>query len=58
MVISTLRIVRGPQSRAKVVRTLIAQLGPTRAQPACHQVWSLPRRRKDANGVTRSWLMA
>jgi quinol monooxygenase YgiN len=35
MVISTLRIVATPQSRAKVVRTLTAQLGPTRVQPGC-----------------------
>jgi quinol monooxygenase YgiN len=35
MVISTLRIVTGPQSRAGVVRTLAAQLGPTRVQPGC-----------------------
>jgi quinol monooxygenase YgiN len=35
MVISTLRIVTAPQSRAGVVRTLAAQLGPTRVQPGC-----------------------
>jgi len=35
MIISTLRIVTVPQSRAKVVRTLAAQLGPTRVQPGC-----------------------
>lgn len=35
MVISTLRIVTTPQSRAKVVRTLSAQLGSTRVQPGC-----------------------
>ena len=35
MVISTLRIVTVPQSRAEVVRTLAAQLGPTRVQPGC-----------------------
>jgi quinol monooxygenase YgiN len=35
MVISTLRIVTVPQSRADVVRTLTAQLGPTRVQPGC-----------------------
>ncbi len=29
MVISTLRIVTAPKSRAEVVRTLTAQLGPT-----------------------------
>ncbi len=37
MDISTLRIVTAPQFRAKVARTLVAQLGPTRAQPACHR---------------------
>jgi len=37
MVISTLRIVTAPQSRAEVVRTLSAQLGPTRVQPGCHK---------------------
>jgi quinol monooxygenase YgiN len=35
MVISTLRIVTSPRSRAGVVRTLTAQLGPTRVQPGC-----------------------
>jgi quinol monooxygenase YgiN len=35
MVISTLRIVTAPQARAEVVRTLTAQLGPTRVQPGC-----------------------
>jgi len=35
MIISTLRIVTAPQSRAEVVRTLTAQLGPTRVQPGC-----------------------
>ena len=35
MVISTLRIVTTPQSRAKIVRTLTAQLGPTRVQAGC-----------------------
>ncbi len=35
MVICTLRIVTVPQSRAKVIRTLAAQLGPTRVQPGC-----------------------
>jgi quinol monooxygenase YgiN len=35
MVISTLRIVMVPQHRAEVVRTLAAQLGPTRVQPGC-----------------------
>jgi quinol monooxygenase YgiN len=35
IVVSTLRIVTAPQSRAKVVRTLSAQLGPTRVQPGC-----------------------
>jgi len=37
MVVSTLRILTAPQSRAKVVRTLSAQLGPTRVQPGCHK---------------------
>ncbi len=37
MVVSTLRILTAPQSRATVVRTLSAQLGPTRVQPGCHQ---------------------
>lgn len=35
IVISTLRIVTAPQSRAEVVRTLAAQLGPMRVQPGC-----------------------
>ncbi len=35
VVISTLRIVTAPQSRAGVVRALAAQLGPTRVQPGC-----------------------
>ena len=35
MLISTLRIVTAPQSRAEIVRTLAAQLGPTRVQPGC-----------------------
>ena len=37
MVISTLRILTGPQSRAGVVRTLTAQLEPTRVQPGCRK---------------------
>jgi len=37
MIISTLRILTAPKSRAEVVRTLTAQLGPTRAQPGCHR---------------------
>jgi len=37
MVVATLRILTAPQSRATVVRTLTAQLGPTRVQPGCHQ---------------------
>ena len=35
MVIATLRIVTGPQSRAEVVRTLVGQLGPTGMQLGC-----------------------
>ena len=35
MVISTLRIVTGAKSRAQVIRTLAAQLGPLRVQPGC-----------------------
>jgi quinol monooxygenase YgiN len=35
MVIVTLRIVTGPQSRAEVVRTLVGQLGPTGIQLGC-----------------------
>ena len=35
LVVSTLRIVVAPRSRAMVVRTLAAQLGPTRVQPGC-----------------------
>jgi quinol monooxygenase YgiN len=34
-VIFTLRILTAPQSRTEVVRTLAAQLGPTRVQPGC-----------------------
>jgi quinol monooxygenase YgiN len=37
MLISTLRIVAAPHSRAEVVRTLAAQLGPTRVQPGCRR---------------------
>jgi len=37
MVISTLRIVTVPRSRVGVVRTLAAQLGPTRVQPGCRK---------------------
>ena len=37
MLISTLRIVTAPRSRAEVVRTLAAQLGPTRVLPGCHK---------------------
>jgi quinol monooxygenase YgiN len=37
MVISTLRILTAPRSRAEVVRTLAAQLGPTRVQPGCRK---------------------
>jgi len=35
MVISTLRIVTAPKSRAEVIRTLAAQMGPMRVQPGC-----------------------
>lgn len=35
MVISTLRIVMAPRRRAEVLKTLTAQLGPTRVQPGC-----------------------
>lgn len=35
MVISTLRIVATPRSRAEIIRTLAAQLGPVRVQPGC-----------------------
>lgn len=35
MVISTLRILTAPRSRAEVVRILAAQLDPTRVQPGC-----------------------
>ena len=34
-VISTLRIVTAPRRRAEVLKTLTAQLGPTRVQPGC-----------------------
>ncbi len=37
MVISTLRILTAPRSRGEVVRTLAAQLGPTRVQPGCRK---------------------
>jgi quinol monooxygenase YgiN len=37
LVISTLRIVTAPQSRAEVVRTLRAQLGPTSVQLGCRK---------------------
>ena len=36
-VISILRIVTTPQSRAEVLRTLAAQLGPTRVQSGCRK---------------------
>ena len=35
MVISTLRIITALKSRAEVLRTLVAQLGPIRVQPGC-----------------------
>jgi quinol monooxygenase YgiN len=35
MVISTLRIITAPKSRAEVIRMLSAQLGPMRVQPGC-----------------------
>jgi len=35
MIVSTLRIVTAAWSRAAVVRTLAAQLEPTRVQPGC-----------------------
>jgi quinol monooxygenase YgiN len=35
MIISTLRILTAPRSRAEVVRTLAAQLGPLRVQSGC-----------------------
>jgi quinol monooxygenase YgiN len=35
MVISTLRIITALKSRAEVIRTLVAQLGPIRVQPGC-----------------------
>jgi quinol monooxygenase YgiN len=35
MVISTLRIITAPKSRAEVIRTLAAQMGPMRVQPGC-----------------------
>jgi quinol monooxygenase YgiN len=35
LVIFTLRIVTAPHSRPEIVRTLAAQLGPTRVQPGC-----------------------
>lgn len=37
MVISTLRILTASRSRAEVVRTLAAQLEPTRVQPGCRK---------------------
>jgi len=35
IVVSTLRILTAPHSRAGIVRGLAAQLGPTRVQPGC-----------------------
>ncbi len=35
MIISTLRIVAAPKSRATVIRTLAAQMAPVRVQPGC-----------------------
>ena len=35
MVISTLRILTAPRSRAAVIRALASQLGPTRVRPGC-----------------------
>ncbi len=35
IIVSTLRILPPPASRAEVVRALAAQLGPTRVQPGC-----------------------
>ena len=37
MVVSTLRIMTAPQSRAGIVRALAAQLGPMRVQPGCRR---------------------
>ncbi len=37
LVISTLRIVTTPHSRAEVIRTLAAQLGPTRVLAGCRK---------------------
>ena len=37
MIVSTLKILTAPRSRAKVVSTLAAQLGPTRVQPGCRK---------------------
>ena len=37
MLISTVRIVTAPRSRAEVVRTLAAQLGPTRVLLGCRK---------------------
>ncbi len=35
IIVSTLRILPAPGSRAEVLRALAAQLGPTRVQPGC-----------------------
>ncbi len=51
MVISTLRIVTAPRSRAGVVRALAAQLGPTRVQPGCLRC-DLYRDVKDQGAIT------
>jgi len=61
MVITTLRIITAPQSRAGVVRTLVARLGATRAQPGCPRCdpsQDLGGERRRTEGVTRSWQMA
>ena len=51
MVISTLRILTAPRSRAEVVRILAAQLNPTRVQPGCLRC-DLYQDVADAAGIT------
>lgn len=56
MVIATLRILTAPQSRAEIIRTLTAQLGPVRVQPGClgcalYQDLEMP----DAVTLTEEW---
>ena len=56
LVVSTLRIVVAPRSRVVVVKTLAAQLGPTRVQPGCLRCDLLQdRAQRDAITLREEW---